>query len=84
MKQITLPSQRTAIIRDGNGQSLLNAQRTARQPDEIPYALVAELVEIDEQKIVYEDVLEMHIADVLTLIAEVNGLAGKQYLPLSM
>lgn len=73
MKEITLPSGKKAVIRDGKGKDLLNAQRIAQSPDEIIYALLAELVMIDGTKHVYEDVLEMPLTDVLVLQGEITG-----------
>ncbi|MGH7948468.1 MAG: hypothetical protein ACREQF_04520 [Candidatus Binataceae bacterium] len=37
------------------------------------FALIGELAEVDGQRLVYEDVLEMELADVLALQAEVVG-----------
>ncbi len=45
----------------------------AKTSEEIPYALIAELVEIDSQKLVYEDILEMELSDVIALQAEISG-----------
>lgn len=73
MKELMLPSGKKAVIREGKGRDLLNAQRIAQSPDEIIYALLAELVTIDGTKYVYEDVLEMPLTDVLALQAEIMG-----------
>lgn len=78
MKEIVLPSGKTAKIRQGKGRDLLNAWRKAKTPDEIVFALIAELVEIDGQKVIYEDLLEMDLKDVLAIQAEVVG----DFLPL--
>jgi len=72
-KEIKLPSGKTALIEQGKGKDLLQAQMKAKTSDEIPYALIAELVEIDGQKLVYEDILEMDLADVITLQGEISG-----------
>ncbi len=73
MKEIVLPSGRKATIREGKGRDLLNAQRIAQSPEEIIYALLAELVQIDGIKHVYEDILDMPLTDVLALQAEIMG-----------
>jgi len=73
MKEITLPSGKTAAIKDGKGRDLLNAQRKAKTPDEILFALIAEIAEIDGQTVIYEDLLEMNLEDVLALQAEISG-----------
>lgn len=72
-KSLTLPSGKIAMIENGKGRDLLQAQMKAKTADEIPYALIAELVEIDGQKLVYEDILELDLEDVITLQAEVSG-----------
>lgn len=72
-KTITLPSGKVASLEQGKGRDLLQAQTKAKTPEEITYALIAELTEIDGQKLVYEDILEMDLADVLTLQSEVSG-----------
>jgi hypothetical protein len=73
MKQILLPTGKTATFKDGKGRDLLNAQRKAKTPDEIMFALIAELTEIDEQPLIYEDLLEMELEDVIALQAEMSG-----------
>ncbi len=72
-KEITLTDGKIAKIKDGKGLDLLNAQKKAKTSDEIPYALVAELTEIDGQFLVYEDILELPIEDVINLQAAVSG-----------
>lgn len=73
MKNITLSSGKIASIHDGKGRDLLNAQRKAKTSDEILFALIAELTTIDEQPVIYEDLLEMPLEDVLSLQAELSG-----------
>jgi hypothetical protein len=73
MKEITLPSGKTANFKDGKGRDLLNAQRKAKTPDEILFALIAEIAEIDGEAVIYEDLLEMDLEDVLALQAEISG-----------
>lgn len=73
MKQILLPGGKTAVFKDGKGRDLLNAQRKAKTPEEILYALIAEITEIDGETVIYEDLLEMSLEDVLTLQAEMSG-----------
>ena len=71
-KELVLPSGKIAIIEKGKGKDLLQAQM-AKTSDEIPYALIAELAEIDGQKLVYEDILEMDLEDVIALQGEISG-----------
>jgi len=72
-KTITLPSGKIATVRQGRGFDLLQAQIKAKTSEEIPYALIAELTEIDGQKLVYEDILELDLSDVIALQAELSG-----------
>lgn len=75
-RTITLPSGKTAVVREAFGMDLKRAQRAvAGDPDQsaVMFALIAETVEIDGKRIVYEDVLSMRLADVLVLQREVMG-----------
>lgn len=71
--EITLSDGKVAKIKAGRGLDLLNAQKKAKTQDEIPYALISELCEIDGQFLVYEDILELPIEDVIALQAIVSG-----------
>ena len=73
MKELTLPSGKIAKLKDGKGLDLLNAQRKAKNSDEILFALIAEIAEIDGEAVIYEDLLEMPLEDVLALQAEISG-----------
>ena len=66
-KELILPSGKTATIKKGKGIDLLKAQQNANSSDEIPYALLAQLCEIDGNKVVYEDILELDLEDVIAL-----------------
>ena len=77
-KELTLPSGIIAMIKKGKGIDLLNAQKNSNSSDEIPYALIAQLTEIDGQSIVYEDVLEMDLEDVLAIQTEITGGSKKE------
>ena len=68
-----LKERKIAIIKDGKGRDLLNAQKKAKSSDEIPYALIAELTEIDGNYLVYVDILELPIADVIQLQEAIGG-----------
>ena len=72
-RKITLPSGKIATLKKGRGFDLLQAQQKAKTSEEIPYALIAELAEIDGQKLVYEDILELDLEDVIALQAEISG-----------
>ena len=73
---LILPSGKNATIRRGFGRDLMRAQRVvgvSGDPTAVVFALIAELVEIDGEKIVYEDLLAMDLNDVLALQSEVAG-----------
>ena len=72
-KAIKLSDGKLAVIKDGKGLDLLNAQKKAKTSDEIPYALIAELTEIDGNYLVYEDILELPIEDVILLQEAIGG-----------
>ena len=74
-RSIELPSGAQAEVRKGRGRDLMRAQRAAPGGDAsaVVFGLIAELTRLDGRKIVYEDVLEMDLADVMTLQAEVIG-----------
>jgi hypothetical protein len=76
VKHTVLPSGRTVSIRAGKGRDLMRAHRVAAgnpEPLAVSFALVAELAEIDGKSIVFEDILEMDLEDVLALQDEVLG-----------
>ena len=72
-RTIDLPSGVRAEVRRGHGRDLMRAQRAAVGGDAsaVIFALIAEVARVDGHKIVYEDVLEMDLADVMALQAEV-------------
>ena len=72
-KTFTLPSGKTAVVEKGRGFDLLQAQKNAKTSEEIPYALIAELTEIDGEKLVYEDILELDLEDVIALQSAITG-----------
>jgi hypothetical protein len=75
IREIELPSGKRAELRKGYGRDLMRAQRSAANgdPTAVVFALIAELAEVGGRRLVYEDVLEMELADVLALQAEVIG-----------
>jgi hypothetical protein len=78
-RQITLPSGTIVEVRRGKGRDLMRAHRAVAgnpEPMSLSFALIAELTEVEGKPLVYEDILEMAIDDVLTLEETVSG-AGK-------
>lgn len=71
--ELTLPSGKKVKLAPGKGYHLLNAQRKAKTSEEITFALIAELAEVDGQSVVYEDLLEYDLEDVLALQGEISG-----------
>jgi hypothetical protein len=70
LKTITLPSGRSASLREAKVRDLLQAHRTAgfsSEPMIIATALIAEVVVLDGKRVVYEDVLELSAEDGLVL-----------------
>jgi hypothetical protein len=78
MREVKLPSGKTAVIKDGKGKDLFWAQRMASDASEIMKMLMIRLVEIDGKPITEDDLDEMDIADVLALTNEF----GKIFSPL--
>ena len=72
-KTLSLPSGKIASLKKGRGFDLLKTKQKAKTSEEIPYALIAELAEVDGQKLVYEDILELDLEDVIALQAEISG-----------
>ena len=80
-RTIALPSGKQAEVRKGKGRDLMRAHRAVAgnsEPMSVSFALIAELARVDGKPLVYEDVLEMDLDDVLTLEAEVTG-AGESH-----
>jgi hypothetical protein len=80
-RQITLPSGKTAEVRKGKGRDLIRAHRAVAgnsEPMSVSFALIAELARVDGKPLVYEDILEMDLEDVLTLEVEVSGAGESQ------
>lgn len=75
MKHINLPSGKKAKIEYGKGFHLLQAQRKAKNTDEIPYALIAELAEFEGKKLPYEDILQFPLNDVSALLNTINEVS---------
>jgi hypothetical protein len=74
--KLELPSGSVMLVRQGFGRDLQRAQRAVvgGDPTSVVFALIAELAEFEDgRKLVYEDVLELPLADVLALQSEVVG-----------
>ncbi len=82
---IVLPSGRIATIRMGHGRDLMRARRNSAgaAPEDSAtaagFALIAELTKIDGVPLIYEDVLDMPLDDVLELQLKVLGKNDRRY-----
>jgi hypothetical protein len=75
---ITLPSGKIGAVRKARGRDLMHAHRVAAgypEPVSISFALIAEVVQIEGKQLVYEDILDMDLDDVLALENEISGAA---------
>lgn len=74
MTEVKLSDGRTATIRAGKGRDAMNAQKVSgTDVSKFFPALMAQLVEIDGQKLVMEDFEELPLQDFLTLQGELAG-----------
>jgi hypothetical protein len=74
----TLPSGRIATLRRAKGRDLIRAHRVTAgntEPVSLSFALIAEIAQIDGKELVYEDVLETNLDDVLALENAILGAA---------
>jgi hypothetical protein len=68
-REITLPSGRKALIRKGTGRDQIEAHKIAKgsSATELMYGLIARMALIDGKPILYEQVLELDLEDVMEL-----------------
>jgi len=67
LKEVVLASGKKLTIYKGKGKHLFQAQMKANSAQEILWALIAELCEIDGKKIVMEDLFEMDLGEVFQI-----------------
>jgi len=79
-KEITLPSGRIAIIKEGKGKDLFWALSNSTGQNDIIKLLIVRLTEIDRKPITEDDLEELPLADVMTLMKEFTEI----YTPLSV
>jgi hypothetical protein len=80
MKEITLPSGRVARIKEGKGKDLFWALSNSTGQNDIIKLLIVRLTEIDGKPITEDDLEELPLADVMTLMREFTEI----YTPLSV
>jgi hypothetical protein len=79
VKEITLPSGRIAKIKEGKGKDLFWALSNSTGQNDIIKLLIVRLTEIDGKPITEDDLEELPLADVMTLMKEFTEI----YSPLS-
>jgi len=65
---VLLPSGKKARVKKGKGRDLFKAQMMATSPEMGNYALIALLVEYDGQKLTVEDLEDMDVGDMVSLL----------------
>jgi hypothetical protein len=79
-KEITLPSGKIAKIKEGKGKDLFWALSNSTGQNDIIKLLIVRLTEIDGKPITEDDLEELPLADVMTLMKEFTEI----YTPLSV
>ncbi|MFZ8784664.1 hypothetical protein [Thermocrinis sp.] len=79
-KEITLPSGKIARIKEGKGKDLFWALSNSTGQNDIIKLLIVRLTEIDGKPITEDDLEELPLADVMTLMKEFTEI----YNPLSV
>lgn len=78
MAEITLSNGKTAEMTAGTGRDLIEAQRLAAgSNDQLVLALASRLLRVGGKPIVYEDLLDWPLLDVVAVIDALNGTLGK-------
>ena len=80
VKEITLPSGRIAIIKEGKGKDLFWALSNSTGQNDIIKLLMVRLTEIDGKPITEDDLEELPLADIMVLMKEFTEI----YTPLSV
>jgi len=78
-KEIKLPSGKVARIKEGKGKDLFWALSNSTGQNDIIKLLIVRLTEIDGKPITEDDLEELSLADVMTLMKEFTEI----YTPLS-
>jgi hypothetical protein len=78
-KEITLPSGKIARIKEGKGKDLFWALSNSTGQNDIIKLLIVRLTEVDGKPITEDDLEELPLADVMTLMKEFMEI----YTPLS-
>lgn len=77
-KEFILPvCGKKVIMRQGFGRDLRNAQIKANETADINFALLAEICTFDGQKIIFDDLLDMDLNDVIELQSKMGKLTSQ-------
>lgn len=76
LKELELSTGKKLKIYKGKGKHLLNAQMKAQDAQQILWALLSELIEIDGKKVIMEDLLEMDLVEVFQIQAAFSEAYG--------
>lgn len=78
MAEFTLANGKKAEMTTGTGRDLIEAQRlSAGNQEQLVIALASRLLRIDGKPILYEDLLDWPLVDVVAAIDALNGTLGK-------
>jgi len=66
--EVRLSDGKIAVIRKGKGKDLFKAQQLANKPEEVPKLLLVFLTTIDGKPITEDDLDELPLEDVMTLM----------------
>jgi hypothetical protein len=79
LKEVALPSGKIARIKEGKGKDLFWALSNSTGQNDIVKLLIVRLTEIDGKPLTEDNLEELPLADVMTLMREITEL----YSPLS-
>ena len=78
MAEFTLANGKKAEMTTGTGRDLIEAQRlSAGNQEQLVIALASRLLRVDGKPILYEDLLDWPLVDVVAAIDALNGTLGK-------
>lgn len=74
--EVPLTDGRKAVLKRGKGLLAVKAQKIAKTQEEVPLALASLMTTIDGKQLIYEDLLDMDLADTLAIQGAALRLAG--------
>ena len=70
--EIVLPSGRFAKIRGLTGKDYLEAVKASREGQDMSFVMVTLAVTIDDKPVTYQDLQDMDLRDVMTIMPEIT------------